>query len=75
MSFEARCGQCRFYDFNVFTQEKVAEKLLYMHENPVKRGLVLSGVEWGWSSARFYSAGEQGTVKILDEIVAYSETS
>ena len=31
--------QRRFYDFNVFTEEKVREKLVYMHENPVKRGL------------------------------------
>jgi putative transposase len=68
--------QRRFYDFNVFTQEKVTEKLFYMHENPVKRGLVLSAEEWSWSSARFYSSGEQGMVKILDEeIPAYRESS
>ncbi|WP_158751475.1 transposase [Acidobacterium sp. S8] len=66
--------QRRFYDFNVFTQEKVTEKLFYMHENPVKRGLVLSAEEWSWSSARFYRSGEQGVVKILDEkIVACQE--
>ena len=68
--------QRRFYDFNVFTQEKVTEKLVYMHENPVKRGLVLSSEDWVWSSARFYSTGEQGVVKILDErIPAYRELS
>jgi putative transposase len=66
--------QRRFYDFNVFTDEKVTEKLLYMHENPMKRGLVLSAEEWVWSSARFYSLGEQGVVKILEErISAYGE--
>ena len=59
--------QRRFYDFNVFTQEKVTEKLFYMHENPVKRGLVLSAEEWSWSSARFYRSGEQGVVRIRDE--------
>jgi len=68
--------QRRFYDFNVFTEEKVTEKLFYMHENPVKRGLVLSADDWVWSSARFYSSGEQGAVKILDETIsAYRETS
>ena len=68
--------QRRFYDFNVFSQEKVTEKLDYMHENPVKRGLVLSAEDWGWSSARFYDSGEQGVVKILEErIFAYRELS
>jgi putative transposase len=67
--------QRRFYDFNVFTQEKVTEKLFYMHENPVKRGLTLSAEDWVWSSARFYSSREQGVVKILDErISAYRES-
>jgi hypothetical protein len=57
-------------------QEKVTEKLVYMHENPVKRGLVLSAEEWNWSSARFYGSGEQGVVKILeDRIAAYRELS
>jgi hypothetical protein len=36
------CWQIRFYDFNVYSDEKRAEKLRYMHENPVKRGLVSS---------------------------------
>ncbi len=68
--------QRRFYDFTAFTQEKVTEKLVYMHENPVKRGLVLSAEEWAWSSARFYSSGEQGAVKILDETIpVYGESS
>jgi REP-associated tyrosine transposase len=68
--------QRRFYDFNVFTQEKQTEKLFYMHENPVKHGLVLSAEDWKWSSARFYSFGEQGVVKILDEIIpTYSNSS
>jgi hypothetical protein len=61
--------QRRFYDFNVFTQEKQTEKLLYMHENPVRRGLVLSAEDWKWGSARFYSSGEQSVVKILDEMI------
>jgi putative transposase len=64
--------QRRFYDFNVFTREKATEKLFYMYENPVKRGLVLSAEDWVWSSARFYSSEEQGVVKILEErIPAY----
>ncbi|HEV2697266.1 MAG TPA: transposase [Terriglobales bacterium] len=46
--------QDRFYDFNVFTSKKRVEKLRYMHRNPVKRGLVESPEQWGWSSYRFF---------------------
>ena len=54
----------RSYDFNVFSQKKIAEKLDYMHWNPVKRGLVESPEQWRWSSYRFYALGEEGPVKI-----------
>jgi putative transposase len=54
----------RSYDFNVFSQKKVAEKLDYIHWNPVKRGLVDSPEKWRWSSYRYYALGEDGLVKI-----------
>jgi putative transposase len=59
----AHFWQRRFYDFNVFTARKQREKLLYMHHNPVKRGLVKRPEDWKWSSYRYYAFGEQG-VKI-----------
>ena len=37
---QAPFWQKRFYDFNVWTEKKRVEKLGYMHNNPVKRGLV-----------------------------------
>ncbi len=54
----------RFYDFNVFSQKKIVEKLDYIHWNPVKRGLVASPEQWRWSSYRYYALGEDGAVKI-----------
>ena len=45
----------RFHPFNVFTEKKLQEKLNYMHNNPVKRGLVSSPGDWPWSSWRFYN--------------------
>lgn len=54
----------RFYDFNVFSEKKIAEKLDYMHWNPVKRGLVASPEQWRWSSYRYYALGEEGPVRI-----------
>ena len=43
--------QGRFHDFNVWSAKKRAEKLQYMHTNPVKRGLVVRPHDWPWSSA------------------------
>lgn len=32
--------QARYYDFNVWSEDKFTEKLRYIHRNPVRRGLV-----------------------------------
>jgi putative transposase len=56
--------QTRFYDFNVRTEKKRAEKLRYMHRNPVQRGLVAEPEDWRWSSYRFYLLGEPGPVRV-----------
>jgi len=56
--------QKRFYDFNVWSEHKRIEKLRYMHENPVRRGLVLQPEQWKWSSYRSYVCGEAGAVLI-----------
>jgi len=60
----AHFWQARFYDFNVWTQRKRIEKLNYMHENPVKRGLAATPEDWRWSSYRFYALGECGSVQV-----------
>ncbi len=46
--------QAKYYVFNVFTEIKIREKLDYMHNNPVKAGLVENSVDWPYSSARWY---------------------
>jgi len=56
--------QERFYDFNVWSQGKRVEKLHYMHENPVKRRLVLEPGQWAWSSFRGYAFDEPGPVRL-----------
>jgi putative transposase len=56
--------QVRYYDFNVYSRKKYVEKLNYMHNNPVKRGLVSRPEEWTWSSYRFYAQGIQGLVTV-----------
>ena len=61
---EEHVWQRRFYDFNIWNQEKRIEKLRYMQRNPVKRGLVLELQHWAWSSFRWYATGQTGPVKM-----------
>jgi REP element-mobilizing transposase RayT len=44
----------RGYDMNIWSEKKIQEKLNYMHNNPVKRGLVAQPGEWPWSCWRYY---------------------
>ncbi len=62
--------QKRYYDHNVRSHEKFAEKLRYLHRNPVKRGLCENPEDWPWSSFRHYAAGEEGRVEIESEWTA-----
>jgi len=56
--------QRRFYDFNVWSERKVREKLDYMHRNPVQRKLVMHPKDWPWSSWSHYEKGETGPIRI-----------
>jgi putative transposase len=67
---EPQFWQRRYYDFNVWSQVKIWEKLTYMHQNPVARGLVAHPKDWLWSSVRHYATGEMGTVEIESEWTA-----
>jgi putative transposase len=64
-----RVWQSRFYDFNVWSGRKRIEKMRYMHENPVRRGLIDEPNEWRWSSFRSYAYGEAGPVRLNDASV------
>ncbi len=61
---ESQFWQRRYYDFNVWTEEKQIEKLRYMHRNSVARGLAAKPAEWPWSSFRHYATGVEGTAEI-----------
>src|SRR5262249_30195866 len=77
-SDSTRFWQPRFYDFNVFSEQKKNEKINYIHNNPVARGLVSSPDQWrsfplienrdergpSWSSFRAYSLREKGPVNM-----------
>ena len=56
--------QRRYYDRNVSTTSESSEKIHYIHQNPVKRGLVPTAEAYRWSSANFYATRVAGTVTI-----------
>ena len=56
--------QARYYDFNVYSEKKMNEKLEYMHANPVRARLVTAAGDWVFSSARFHDKGESVDVPI-----------
>ncbi|MFL5241495.1 MAG: hypothetical protein ACJ8FY_05250 [Gemmataceae bacterium] len=42
------------YDRNVTEPSTLLPMIKYIHDNPVRRGLVARATDWIWSSARFY---------------------
>ena len=44
------------YDRNLSSEEAVLSSIDYIHENPVRRGLVSRDCDWKWSSARWYAS-------------------
>jgi putative transposase len=54
----------RYYDFNVRTADKRLEKMVYIHKNPVRDGLVAEPDQWRWSSYRSCAYLEDGVVKL-----------
>jgi putative transposase len=49
---------------NVFSDNKLQQKLDYMHNNPVTRGLVSSPGDWPWSSWRFYYLEDESILRM-----------
>jgi len=50
--------QPRYYDFNVYSEKILLQKVQYMHENPVRAGMADSPCAWVFSSARWYDRGD-----------------
>ena len=54
----------RYYDFNVSSNDKLIEKLRYIHRNPVHRGLAAKPEDYPWSSFATYAHLDAGKVTI-----------
>ena len=62
--------QARYYDFNVWSERKLIEKLRYMHRNPVKRQPVRRSEDWQWSSFVHYATASWGVLDIESDWTA-----
>jgi putative transposase len=52
------------YDRNVTDLATLRTMIEYIHNNPVRRGLVRSPADWHWSSARFYEGYEDVPLRL-----------
>jgi len=52
--FLSACMRPNWADNHRWTARQAEEKLNYLHNNPMKRGLVKEPGDWPWSSWRYY---------------------
>ena len=52
------------FDRLVNDHDKLAEIVTYIHQNPVRRGLVKDAVDWHWSSEKDWMCLGQGAIEI-----------
>lgn len=43
------------YDFNIYSRQKLIEKITYLHANPIRAGLAALPEDYPWSSAADYA--------------------
>lgn len=55
------------YDRNIIKLDTLTKNIDYIHNNPVRKKLVKSVLDWGWSSARWY-AGHKDVLLKMDPI-------
>ena len=52
------------YDRNIISREAVLAAIKYIHENPVRRGLVSEAEDWTWSSAGNWNGTANGMIPV-----------
>lgn len=45
------------YDRNIVCGRTLLKEIHYLHDNPIRKQLVLSQADWKWSSAAWFNAG------------------
>ena len=46
-----RIWQSSFRDFTIYTKTQLLEKIIYIHYNPIRKGLILEASKYNFSSA------------------------
>jgi putative transposase len=64
MDGKFRLWKPRFDDLLIYSEKQLRIKLEYIHNNPVKAGLVMRSVDWEYSSARDWIEGKSGILRI-----------
>jgi putative transposase len=59
----------RFDNVVVYSQRTFETKLRYIHNNPVKAGLVLQAEDWKYSSARNYLLNDHSVIRVDTNLV------
>jgi len=57
----------RFDDVVLCNEEMLRVKITYIHENPVRAGLVKRAEDWKYSSARNYILGDQSLIYVATD--------
>jgi putative transposase len=52
------------YDRNIVNEKSLRRAIDYIHNNPVRAGLVREPTEWRWSSARFWILGDMNPLQM-----------
>jgi putative transposase len=55
------------YDRNITDLKSLLPMMNYIHNNPVRRGLVSAAADWQWSSAAWYANQREGPL-VIDPI-------
>mgnify|MGYP000898999556 CR=1 FL=1 len=50
------------YDRNIVNEKTLDRAIEYIHNNPVRRGLVMDPLDWRWSSAMWHERGRIGSI-------------
>ena len=61
---EHQIWQEGFHPKEILNEEILKQKIQYIHNNPVMGGYCMDGIDWKYSSARFYQDGGESIIKL-----------
>jgi len=57
------------YDRNIMHTDHLENSINYLHNNPVRKGLVKNVLDWKWSSVRDWQQNEKGIIPIEKDLL------